>query len=113
MTIITEGHHPWDILSQLPVEHRYWCVRCSVGFGIKDNDTGKIICNKCGYVKTEGKWIDRWENPVDQEDTTGLCTVRQLVEDMIKMKSDQMEMYFAGKDGKQVSVEIRITAIQD
>ena len=46
------------------------------------------------------------------EDTTGLCTIRDLARDMIKAHGYFCELYF-DIDGKRVNVEVKITRCVD
>ena len=52
------------------------------------------------------------------EDTTGLCTVRDLAHTMMKgnhgyLPSDACELYFPLPDGRHVNVEVRITKLSE
>mgnify|MGYP006863451912 CR=1 FL=1 len=46
-----------------------------------------------------------------EEDTTGRCTVRDMVKAMREVKIKEAEMFWV-EDGEQVNIEVKITGIK-
>jgi hypothetical protein len=45
------------------------------------------------------------------EDTTGLCTLRSVVQIMRDIETREVELYWVAEDGVKINVEVHITSL--